>query len=198
MSRVDFTLQHESIRRLSSRESRKGWGVGTSTRTVTPSTIGSSSLSKMVEALGHPLVQPSPARIELLSATCECQCPEIGTQCRRFLQGSPDFTGSNFVWMESQGNCEDWPKLRHSHTATKQQQKKHCSWIVTGPSQSITDFDILWQIYHNLWQIFNCDQFFGHNFQIFRHNLARTLCVCHSITNITLSSKIRQNKTFCL
>ena len=48
MLRVDSTLQHESVRRLSSRESRKGWGVSVSTRTVTPSAIGSSSLSKKV------------------------------------------------------------------------------------------------------------------------------------------------------
>ena len=48
ISRVDSTLQHESVRRLSSRESGKDWGVGASTGTVTPSAIGSSSLSKIV------------------------------------------------------------------------------------------------------------------------------------------------------
>jgi len=48
MSRIDSTLQHESVIQLSNREPWMGWGVGVCTRTVTPSAIGSSSLSKIV------------------------------------------------------------------------------------------------------------------------------------------------------
>ena len=48
MSRVGSTLQHESARQLWSKERLDSRGVGISTWKVTPSSIGSSSLSRMV------------------------------------------------------------------------------------------------------------------------------------------------------